>query len=341
MHSGITAGGNWIIDRIKFVDAYPEPGHLGTILSTEPSANGGCPYNVLVDLARLGTGLPLQGIGVIGDDDAGAHILADCRANGIDTSLLSRRVGMTTSYTDVITVQSTAARTFFHARAANALLDIDDFDIDRITGRICLVGYLLLLDRLDQPDKKYGTRAARLLARLKDAGIETAIDVVSEQGERFTRIVTPALKHTDYLIFNEIEAGKVLGTPLRREDGRIHEAEVMDAALALLKLGVGKMAVIHYPEGATAVVRKGKSVARHSVRALALPPGFIKGTVGAGDAFCAGCLHAIYNGAPLRDVLEFGTGVASASLSHATASMGITSLKQVKTLMKRYGRTTP
>lgn len=336
MRNGITAGGNWIIDLIKFVDSYPEEGNLANILKTEQPTNGGCPYSVLLDMAKLGTGIPLQAVGAIGDDEHGDFILNDCKKNKICSELLKKRDGQTTSYTDVITVQSNGHRTFFHARGANATLDIGDFEIDKIKGRICLVGYLLLLDKLDEPDKKFGTRAAKLLSMLREAGIETAIDVVSENSDRFNRIVTPSLKFTDYLIFNEIEAGKVLEKKIRQKDGSIDFKDAAEAADALIKTGVGKMVVIHFPEGAVATVKENNKIIRESVKSLKLPSGFIKGTVGAGDAFCAGCLTQIYRGESISNILKFGNGVAAASLSHPTASQGIKSIDQVKELIENF-----
>src|SRR5437867_10119043 len=112
-------------------------------------------------------------------------------------------------------------RTFFHARGANALWRGEDLDFEKIKARIFHLGYLLLLDALDEPDAKFGTRAARLLAAAQDAGLKTSVDVVSEDSDRFTQIVTPALKHVDYCILNEIEAGKTTGFKIRQPDGRL------------------------------------------------------------------------------------------------------------------------
>ncbi len=336
--NGICAGGNWIIDLIKFVDSYPEEGNLANILHTEEPANGGSPYNVLLDLARLKSGIPLQAVGALGDDDFGSFIIEDCRRNGICTELLRRRPNQRTSYTDVITVQSNGKRTFFHARGANATLDIDDFDTSQIRCEICLLGYLLLLDRLDEADSEFGTRAARLLSRLRDSGIKTAIDVVSENSDRFAGIVSPSLKFTDYLILNEIEAGKVLHKNIRSPEGKISFKDASEAADALLGLGVGKVVAIHFPEGAVASARDGNKIERESVYSLDLPSGFIKGTVGAGDAFCAACLHVIYSGGSLKEMLDFACGLAAASLSHPSASLGIESIGQVKELSEKYSR---
>ena len=50
---GVLAGGNWIIDQVKLIDVYPQREQLANILSQSPGT-GGAPYNVLIDLAKLG-----------------------------------------------------------------------------------------------------------------------------------------------------------------------------------------------------------------------------------------------------------------------------------------------
>jgi sugar/nucleoside kinase (ribokinase family) len=148
---GILAGGNWIVDRPKIIDVYPVQDSLANILR-ETSSNGGSPYNVLIDLARLQAPFPLFAVGLVGEDPAGEYILRDCRAHGIDTRQLRICKEAPTSYTDVMTVQSTGRRTFFHQRGANAFLGAADFDFAESSARIFHLGYLLLLDRLDQAD---------------------------------------------------------------------------------------------------------------------------------------------------------------------------------------------
>src|SRR5262249_35868345 len=155
------------------------------------------------------------------------------------------------------------------------------------------LGYLLLLDALDQPDSKFGTRAARLLALAQAAGIKTSVDVVSEDSDRFRAIVTPALKHVDYCILNEIEAGKTTGFTIRRPDGDLDTTALRHAAGALLQQGVRELVVIHFPEGAFACTRGGQDVWQSSLK---LPTGYIAGTAGAGDAFCAGVLLGLHEG---------------------------------------------
>ena len=99
-----------------------------------------------------------------------------------------------------------------------------DLDFEKTRPRIFHLGYLLLLDALDERDAKFGTRAARLLAAAQAAGIKTSVDVVSEDSDRFAGIVAPALQHVDYCIVNEIEAGKTTGFRVRQPNGKRRDA---------------------------------------------------------------------------------------------------------------------
>src|SRR5665213_1908566 len=100
--SGLLAAGNWIIDQVKLVDVYPQREQLANIRG-QSQGTGGAPYNVLVDLARLGVSFPLFAAGLVGDDALGREILADCRRHKIDTRHLGVTKKAPTSYTDVMT----------------------------------------------------------------------------------------------------------------------------------------------------------------------------------------------------------------------------------------------
>lgn len=61
------------------------------------------------------------------------------------------------------------------------------------------------------------------------------------------------------------------------------------------------------------------------VPSLKLPQGYIKGSVGAGDAFCSGVLYAAWKGLPLTRAIELGTACAACSLSQPGATEGMRS----------------
>lgn len=308
---GIFAAGNWVVDRIKTVDRYPAPGMLATVLE-ERTALGGGPHNVLMNLAVLDPGLPLYAGGILGDDaDAGRILeaLAGCR---IDTSALERRDGCLTSVTDVMTERETGIRTFFHRRGANAAFGVPELTGARNPARIAHLAYLLILDSLDAPDPEYGVAAARALAELGRRGCKTSVDLVSEEGDRFEHVVRPVLPYTDYLIVNEIEAGRTAGIPLRGESGRLEREALPAVAETIFGLGLRECCVIHYPEGSFAMDRRGES---WSVPAFDLEPAEIVGTVGAGDAFCAGMLYGFHEGWTPDQAMELASAMAAVSLS--------------------------
>jgi sugar/nucleoside kinase (ribokinase family) len=330
---GLLAGGNWIIDQVKLIDVFPQPEQLANIRS-QSQGTGGAPYNVLVDLALLGAGFPLFGAGLVGKDALGDLIFEDCRRHKIDTRALRATDRANTSYTDVMTDQRNGRRTFFHYRGANAFWRGEDLDFEKIKARIFHLGYLLLLDALDEPDAKFGTRAARLLSDAQDAGLKTSVDVVSEDSDRFSPVVSPALKFADYCILNEIEAGKTAGFKIRQPDGRLDTVALRHAAGALLQYGVRELVIVHFPEGAFARTRKGEDVWQPSLR---FPDKLIAGTAGAGDAFAAGALLGLHEGWDLARCLQTGVCVAAASLSHPTCTGGTKPLSACLALGKKFG----
>jgi sugar/nucleoside kinase (ribokinase family) len=333
LHRGLLAGGNWIIDQVKIIDVYPKPEQLSNIRN-QSYGTGGAPFNVLVDLAKTGVPFPLFGAGMIGQDALGAQILATCRENKIDTRLVSTNPKAPTSYTDVMTEQGGGRRTFFHARGANALWNGADLNFEKLHPRIFHLGYLLLLDALDQADARFGTKAAKLLAQAQEQGVKTSVDVVSEDSDRFSQIVNPALKYVDYCILNEIEAGKTTGFKIRDSQGVLDTVALRHAAGALLQQGVRELVVIHFAEGAFARTRKGEDFWQSSLK---LPVGYIAGTAGAGDAFCAGVLLGLHENWDLQRCLLTGVCIASASLSDPTCTAGVKSLKTSLALAKKYG----
>jgi hypothetical protein len=70
IRTGIISGGNWIIDHVKRLDSWPPQDGLAHIVG-RTAGNGGGPYNVLKDLAKLGAPFPLEAVGLLGDDADG------------------------------------------------------------------------------------------------------------------------------------------------------------------------------------------------------------------------------------------------------------------------------
>jgi sugar/nucleoside kinase (ribokinase family) len=333
MKNGILVGGNWIIDQVKVVDAFPEEEKLVNIL-TEYSSNGGSAYNILKALVKLKADFPLYGLGLVGDDERGTGVIQECQDMGIDTTQIRKLLNGNTSYTDVMTVKSTGKRTFFHQRGANAHLDRKHFDFSASAAKIFHLGYLLLLDKLDiiEPDGETG--AAKVLKEAKQNGLITSADVVSEKSDRFKDVIPSSLKYIDYLFVNEFEAGMIAGIKTVTDGGQIIPDKCYQAASAILKMGVNKWVILHFSSGTIAVDHLGKTLFQPCID---LPGNKIEGSVGAGDAFAAGVLMGIHNDWQMSASLELGVCAAASSLFAATSSDGIISAAECLLLPEVYG----
>jgi sugar/nucleoside kinase (ribokinase family) len=334
MRNGILAAGNFIRDYVKIIGHYPEQDTLASILS-ETSGNGGGPYNVLKDLAAMGATYPLEAAGLVGKDTNGDWILADCVANRIGTAQLQQTDVAPTSYTDAMTVASTGRRTFFHQRGANALFTEAHLDFSKTNAKLLHLGYLMLLDAMDSfTEDGLRTRASLALEQATKAGLITCVDMVSTENEAFREIAASAMAHTDYLIINEIEAGKSSSRQLKTPQGTDTKGCVEAAQWLIQESGVRQQVVIHFTEGAVAADKNGEVTLQGSLR---LPDGFIVGATGAGDAFAAGYLHGLHEGWDTRQRLELGVCAAAACLTHPTPSGGLRSVAACFELGEKLG----
>jgi len=323
---GFLAGGNFVVDMVKRIDGWPEQDTLCTVLDRRRS-NGGGPYNLLKNLARLDPALPLAACGLVGEDPEGEWLLEDCRAAGIEVARLRARPGLATSVTDVMSVDGTGHRTFFHQPGANAALDERDFDFAGCRARVFHLGYLTLLPRLDEIDGGGATGAARVLRRARGAGMLTAVDCVSGEHPRFREIAVAALREADVFLANEIEAGFVLGRG-------VAEGGVEAALREIHALGARGLVVLHL--AAAAYAFDGERVWRQA--ALRVPAAEIAGTTGAGDAFATGLLHGLHEGCAIEESLWRGVCVAASCLRDATPSGGVLPLAECLALGEDRGR---
>ena len=140
---GIIAAGNMLVDHVHQIGQWPERGWLVEIVHSE-RATGGAPLNVLLTLAKMHAGLPLQAVGLIGEDNDGDYITAMLDQYHINRQLVQRTSSASTSMTQVMT-DAEGQRTFFHSPGANRLLDLPAFEPLDAPLKIFHLGYLLLL----------------------------------------------------------------------------------------------------------------------------------------------------------------------------------------------------
>ncbi|HYF34319.1 MAG TPA: PfkB family carbohydrate kinase, partial [Prosthecobacter sp.] len=114
----------------------------------------------------------------------------------------------------------------------------------------------------------------------------------------------------------------------------VNVAAVTEAARALLAKGVGRQVVVHFESGAVVADRDGTVTTQAS---LNLPPNFIAGATGAGDAFAAGYLHGIHEGWRTDESLRLAVCTAAACLRHPAPSLGLMPVAECLHLAEAHG----
>ena len=310
----VVVAGSILVDKINEIAAYPNAGELAQIRA-RTRVPGGLVPNTGCDIHILDSRISVAAFGAVGDDDDGRFAVAELRRRGLDTSGVVLKKSET-SFTDVMSVPG-GERTFFTCPGASAEWGYDDFPFEKVeAGDLVLLGYFLLLAKVDAGD------GLRILTELKRRGVETAIDLVSENSDRYG-LVRACLPYVDNLIVNEIEAARIAGT----------EEDLKQAAARLFDLGVKKRVVIHMPQKGVSLLKDGTWT---EVESVALPKDFIKGKTGAGDAFCAGCLVGIFNGLSEGEILELGGIAAVGAMSAPGAVEGMRPIAELKRLVSTF-----
>ncbi len=330
LKQGITIAGSLIADVFYEIDTYPSAGLLTTVRNT--SLNIGGTGNIIIDLAKLDPSLKVKVCAIVGDDKEGKHLLKRLdEFSNVDTENIT--VTETSAITLVMNAQDTKQRTFFVVPGANDEFNESYINWDKINTKIFHLEYLLLMKQVDAFDEEYGTHGARILHDAQERGMITSIDAVSEQSDRAARIVSAALKYTDVCCINEFEAYSLTGVELVKNDEIIPES----ALLALKKMkeaGVGKWVVIHSPK-----VSYGYDCENDEfvcVPSLDLPNGYIKGSTGAGDAYCSGILYGVYKDMSLLESMRLARSTAACSLSENNGTDGMRSFEDAMKLEKIY-----
>lgn len=331
---GITLAGNILTDVVKTVDCYPEIGMLSNILDIK-MAVGGCVPNTAIDIKKIDPNMKISVIGKIGNDDSGKYVCDEFKKYGIDYSAVVVSEDKPTSFSDVISLPS-GERTFFHARGANAQFSPEDIDIDALDCDIFHAGYILLLDMFDKKDDQYGTVMARFLKQVQDKGIKTSVDVVSDSSADYKGTILPALKYCNYAIMNEIESTTLFDIEPYNEDGSINAGSILKTMELMAQAGVKDKIVLHCKEAGFCYDVETKNFT--AVPSLNIPKEEIKGSVGAGDAFCAGTLYGIYNGFEDKEIVEFASAAAASNLFSENSIDGILPKEEIKKLADKYGR---
>jgi sugar/nucleoside kinase (ribokinase family) len=334
---GVLSAGTWCVDFNKSIPAWPPEDTMTYIVELDRH-NGGSGSNMAIDLKRLDQNLPVEAMGIVGDDDDGRFLLGQCDNFGIVRESLVALPGGATPFADCFNSLGSGRRTHFYYPGVADLLSPKHFDFSRTQARILHLGLPGAHKIMDAPWGGETTGWAAVLKAARASGLQTNLEMVSTDAKKVRAFGASCLPHLDLLIVNDYEIGCVAEIETRDSNGAI-PARVEEALRAAVLLGPVKLAVAHFPEGAIAIISDGTRFAQGSI---AMPQGAIAGVNGAGDAFAAGVLYGWHENWPVEKCLRLGHACAAASMREVPTTTGVARVDECLALAEKYGhRPTP
>jgi ribokinase len=299
-------------DTLMVVDRYPGPGEYA-IVTEHRSLPGGTTTNLATSLAKLGALVTLRA--VIGEDEAGRHLVADLRASGVNVDTITICDGEPTDASTIVISRKPLDRTiYWHVGAA--IRKGDPLDIDTLFGQDVLV-----LDVADHPLRRFLTDlpahtqpAVRMLGTLTylvDSGEPDELDV--------------ALRF-DTLVGNEREYESLTGTTDPDAAIQAVQARMPGANLRTAVMSCG-------PRGCQIATRED----RWHI------PGFeldVRDTTGAGDAFAAGIAWGMALRWPWERTGTFANALGALATRGIGAQTSLPGYDEVIHLIEDQGRGT-
>jgi sugar/nucleoside kinase (ribokinase family) len=330
---GVLSAGTFCVDFNKSIARWPEEDTSNEVFAIDRQG-GGAGFNMALDLKRLDPELPVEAMGVVGDDDLGRFLFAECDARGVNRTALRAAPGGSTMSVDAFNVEANGRRTHFYHQGVAAEMTPDDFDFSSTNAKILHLGLPGAHKVMDLPWRGEANGWVAVLRKARAVGLSANLELMTTRAERLADLGRPCLPHLDCLIVNDYEIGALAGRETRRADGSTDPAAVGRAIGDVLALGAMRWAAAHFPEGAIVGTRDGSRVALGSV---ALPAGSVVGANGAGDAFAAGVLHGLHEQWLMDECLQLGHACAAASMRAVSTTAGVGTVSECLALAKQWG----
>jgi sugar/nucleoside kinase (ribokinase family) len=291
------------------VSHVPEAGGLVMTDAITP-AIGGCASNVAVDLARLGRKALV--VGRVGADMTGRFVRDELAAAGVETMHLIETPGTQTSSTLVINVRHEDRR-FIHAFGANGRFDGSEITPALVRdAKVVYVGGFCLMPKLA------AGRVAEVFRLAREAGIPTVLDVVIPDPQTCRAQLEIVLPWTDVYLPN-VDEGRLL----------TGESDALAQACHFRAAGAKTVVITCGAEGAL-LAGPGKTF-----RAGSFPIEFIDGT-GSGDAFAAGYISGLIDGASPERCVEIGSALGASCVRRAGATTGVFTQAELDEFLSRH-----
>lgn len=258
-------------------------------------------------------GLRSRAVGGVGHDDMGDWVLMKLGSFGIDTSLMQRCEGYTTS-SSLVTTRPDGSRPALHKRGATDGFFIADNQIDDLLDtRILHVGGVGLMNRMD------AGRTEEIMAESKRRGVITTLDVFASTADDLPKVAR-LLPHTDYFLPSEEEAQALSGLTDNRDLAQF----LLDRGAACVILTLGADGAFY----------------RHCDGTEFHTPAFqveVKCTCGCGDCFNGGFATGLIKGLSAVEAVQ----MAQASSAQNATGLGSQAGVRDYAATQAFIRTTP
>jgi len=291
----IAVFGNVTLDIIcKTVDDVPR--HDSIAFQEAAVTPGGCASNTAIQLAQMGE--PVTLIACTGDDLAANFLEEAWQTQGVDTTFVRKIEGKATGVS-IGLVDSDLQPRFIHTPGANSALGPDSLDtealIDRGVSALHVAGYFVLPGLLS-------AGFAEPLARLREGGLRTSLDVVTSPAMKEPDMLWPLLPHLNIFTCNQYEAELITGLPEFEEAAR----SLSDRGAQTVIIKLGSRGCYLFQDG----------------RGNHIPGMEVEGsldTTGAGDAFAAGLLSGLCQDLDLRAACRMGNEAGARTTTYLGA----------------------
>lgn len=266
---------------------------------------GGGAVNTAISFARQGMGVAL--VSKVGRDAPADRIKERMHEVGAMTHLMAHSETSGTGYSTIITT-FTGERTILVHRGASRELSEHDIPWDDLArSEWMYVGALA-----GQSWRLY----PKLAAFASEHSVKLALNLGTSQIDQGLDEYGALLEGT-YMIFQNVEEMRRL-TGVEPERGDRDEREI---CRLLHERGVDLVVITDGERGAMASDGR----AYHTVPAYQVE---VQSTVGAGDAFAAGCISALWHGKSITEALRLGAANAASVCSTVGANAGILSWEE-------------
>jgi sugar/nucleoside kinase (ribokinase family) len=326
------SAGTFCVDFNKSIARWPSEDTVSEVVRIDRQG-GGSGYNMALDLKRLDPRFPVKAMGVVGDDDLGRFLIAECDARGVERAGLKALAGATMSV-DAFNVRDSGRRTHFYYQGVAAQLTPDHFDFSSSRAKILHLGIPGAHEAMDGPWREDANGWVAVLRKARASGLAANLELMTTAAERLAELGRPCLPHLDALIVNDFEIGALAQRETRQKEGTADVSAVGTAIGDVLALGAMRWVVAHFPEGAVAGGRDGS---RHALGSVAMPADAIAGANGAGDAFAAGMLYALHEDWPVASALRLAHACAAASMRAVSTTEGVGTVAECLALADKWG----